>query len=1541
MKVRLPLSLLFACAASVAAGMTAPAASAASASLTTPVTPSLVYTDPLISKQWQWNPDKGGVNIAPVWNDGIIGVNRLTGEGIVIGIIDQWVEPNHEDLNVSPYNPGTNLANGLSKDFVGSETIPTDDPETDEDESATQIYTDEEHGTFVAGMAAAVGGNDLGVVGAAPGATIAGLHTDLTYDTTMSAFWWGTGVSSSGGYSGEAAIQVKNCSWGSSFNESGVADYWDAIEKTSRNNVIYVFAAGNARGGDYTEPGSTGWSSEGNSPYIINVAATNTDGTYSSFSSYGSNVFISAPGAGVVSTDRTGTYGYNSGSISSSSDETTSATGSIADADYASSDGTSFSSPLVAGVIALGKQVCMPMDVRWAKHALAYSSGHGTAPNIDAKYDSDKGTYVQESGYTTTTTDEDGNTTTVTVSSTGEWHKNNGGYWFNNNYGFGLVDPEEFIDTVQDIAYTTVETTYSTTSISKTISSEASGTERSAEYSVSTSSSSAASGLNQDIETVSVTLNFSEEFLNNEDFDLDSLKVTLISPDGLESVLVQPSWDVAVSSSILADSDDATSASWTFLSNAYWGASYAGTDGDWTVKIEYDGVEDVDMSGWITVSSVDFTMGEMVFEGSTRGVDAGTTVNAHALVLDSSGFAVNGKFYVEDAVYVQGGTFTIGSGGEVGVYANAELNKGAIYVQSGGTATIEGTASFSRGVHLYGGTFNLRSNSLASGSGFYVYGGTLNVRAGESNSYVSAGGTVTVTGGSVYLRSGVNFQSSVVLNGGSLTAESSSSGTSLSIYGANASATLGTKTTFNGGISVGRTETRTTTTTDEETGETSTSTETILYGGTLTLLGRVTTPTLSLAGEGSATLSSSGNDQALLSGSVSVTDSATFSIDGTQRDSDGEVVGAEITGLLSLTGGNVSWTGTLTTGGVSVSGGGTLESRAGSTLGVVSSARTATYDSETQQITVNARNTALSVENAGIFRVNGITTVASGEVVISDGATLSFSSGSQLVIGGNTGSASYTGIGEDGTPVPKQTDEKYYLAGLTFDSTGSEQMTVNVNYDYGTALPYSATLIKFEQDVSEKAGVNAAGGDVSKVNFNVTVPNAPQILTVTDTGYETELLDFTVTKDGETGELVLGVSEEQAGSTEFITGRLYYDWQPEEVTAVQVALLRNEAASADLLAALEDFTNILEVHALYNGIGTPVNVIAIDELHDKQANAVTGALSRRSRELRSGFIHSDTWSNPLFGTSGFSFAARPNMVAATGFVPYVTAEEDYPLMIWMNGGYSFSEADDGAMTVSTKTNMLNFMMGADYGVSENLAVGLFAGYTSGRTKFDDSSRTEAQSRNIGVYLAGSASDSAGSIYFTAMASYGYEEYDFKRRVSVLGVNASADASPDGWQGIVFLEGGYEWKMKNFTMGPSFSLRYVANNLDGYTESSSSAWMRQEVEDVSYDSLQSSVGWRMAYRADFETVSLLPEVRLSWNHEFLGRDEDFDTRLALPNSDSYTNSIVNTGDDYATAGVGLTVMLGEVSTLSLDYDIQFLRDDADPTHSINAMLRVRF
>lgn len=608
------------------------------------VKPTDVFAD---ATGWQWDPSQGGINIAELWARGI------TGEGVVIGIHDSNIDQTHPALtNVSAYNPSTNwdtadLSAGLSYNFSSPGNVPA---------SVTDSNID--HGTWCAGLAAAPAGKGNDVVGAAPGATIAGLRGWSNY---FNAYYWASGVSSDGKYQGEAQIDVKSCSYslyyGNASGDNG------ALQTTSANGVIYCFAAGNGRENP-DECANAVWNDWGNVPTNIMVAASG-NGKYASMSAFGSNIFIAAPGNYVTSTCA---------------------------GDYFSSAGTSASAPIVAGVIALGKQVCSVMDSRWAKHALAWSSGHNDAPNIDA--DDDSGT--------------------------GTWTQNNGGYWFNNNYGFGLVDPVGFVDAAQSLLYTTTETseTFSAKDeVYKRGTRTQTGTSVHTEYELDLGDALAGK-----LESVSLKVNF----LNtNGALDLTTLDIALVSPDGVKSVLLK-------SGSADLTKTNFNFSSYTFLTNAFWGSDYSGGNGGtWKIVFDYAGAGTGNTAeiDWVTFDEIKFRMGEAVFESDDAQIAAGTSADVYAVALDSGNFTVNGALRVEDAVAVNAGTFVISETGTLAAYTDGVFgeDKGVKYEQSGGNAEIRGDATFKRGVRVDGGELVLAHA----------------ISAGEAGIAVGAGGTLT------------------------------------------------------------------------------------------------------------------------------------------------------------------------------------------------------------------------------------------------------------------------------------------------------------------------------------------------------------------------------------------------------------------------------------------------------------------------------------------------------------------------------------------------------------------------------------------------------------------------------------------------------------------------------------------------------------------------------------------------------------------------------------------------------------------------------
>ena len=288
----------------------------------------LIPDDPLFPFQWHLdaNPSNGGavgvdIDVVEVWD-------QYRGEGQVIGVLDDAIQVKHPDL-----------AAGIDFDLAY-------DFRDDDSDPSPGVLEEDLHGTGVSGFAVARGNNQVGVTGVAFAARLAPMRLigdeDLTDETIAEAFSRGNDV-----------IQVKNSSWGSRTTDG--LDYpAEVVELALDHGVregrqgrgeIFVFSAGN-----YGNLGDDlNYNMLKSRPDVIPVGAIVEDGSPASYTTPGAPLLVVAPGgqAGALSmrtTDLMGAFGQNGGGTD----------GDLADADYtANFSGTSASSPIVAGVVAL------------------------------------------------------------------------------------------------------------------------------------------------------------------------------------------------------------------------------------------------------------------------------------------------------------------------------------------------------------------------------------------------------------------------------------------------------------------------------------------------------------------------------------------------------------------------------------------------------------------------------------------------------------------------------------------------------------------------------------------------------------------------------------------------------------------------------------------------------------------------------------------------------------------------------------------------------------------------------------------------------------------------------------------------------------------------------------------------------------------------------------------------------------------------------------------------------------------------------------
>lgn len=206
------------------------------------------------------------------------------GKDVVVAVIDSGIDLTHPDItqNVWVNSAEQNGAPGKDDDNNGY----VDDLNGYDFENADKDPTDDHfHGTHVAGTIAAVGNNQIGIVGVAPQAKVMAVKV-------LDANGFGaTGAIAKGiTYATNAGADVINMSLGG----SGSKALQDALQYAQGMGVIIVAAAGN----ESTDAANT---FPGAYKETVAVAASKPDESLASFSNWGWQIDLAAPGTTTLS----------------------------------------------------------------------------------------------------------------------------------------------------------------------------------------------------------------------------------------------------------------------------------------------------------------------------------------------------------------------------------------------------------------------------------------------------------------------------------------------------------------------------------------------------------------------------------------------------------------------------------------------------------------------------------------------------------------------------------------------------------------------------------------------------------------------------------------------------------------------------------------------------------------------------------------------------------------------------------------------------------------------------------------------------------------------------------------------------------------------------------------------------------------------------------------------------------------------------------------------------------------------------------------
>lgn len=331
--------------------------------------PHAVPSDSLFPNQWYLQ------DVQPAGTRANLAWDVTTGSvTTVVAVLDTGVRFDHPDLGRTSASgkllPGYDF---VSADSGGSFLIANDGNGRDSDPSdpgdwidsadlqqptfsggGCQLADSSWHGTRVSGIIGALSDNGIGIAGMAWRAQVlpvrvlgkcGGFDSDI-----IPAMRWAAGLPVGGVPSNPTPANVINLSLGS--DGPCRQTYVSALQELAAAGVLVVASAGND-GGPVDSPG--------NCPGVFAVGALRHVGTKVGFSNVGPGVAISAPGGNCVNTAP--------GSPCLFSIDTTVDVGTTVPAGSAYTDqfnisvGTSFSAPIVAGVVALMEAVNPALSV--------------------------------------------------------------------------------------------------------------------------------------------------------------------------------------------------------------------------------------------------------------------------------------------------------------------------------------------------------------------------------------------------------------------------------------------------------------------------------------------------------------------------------------------------------------------------------------------------------------------------------------------------------------------------------------------------------------------------------------------------------------------------------------------------------------------------------------------------------------------------------------------------------------------------------------------------------------------------------------------------------------------------------------------------------------------------------------------------------------------------------------------------------------------------------------------------------------------------
>lgn len=286
-----------------------------------------------------------------------------------------------------------------------------------------------------------------------------------------------------------------------------------------------------------------------------------------------------------------------------------------------------------------------------------------------------------------------------------------------------------------------------------------------------------------------------------------------------------------------------------------------------------------------------------------------------------------------------------------------------------------------------------------------------------------------------------------------------------------------------------------------------------------------------------------------------------------------------------------------------------------------------------------------------------------------------------------------------------------------------------------------------------------------------------------------------------------------------------------------------------------------------------------------------------------------------------------------------------PFGLFGTGQYEYVDQGGNKYESGYRSNEGGLTVGGDVALSSVIA-GVALSYSSITGSYDQNGGGFSTDV-FGTTLYASVSP-LRELFVDATVGYVFRDYSIRRRASFAMIGGSetngiAEGDTHGHEFNTSVRAGYDFILKNFTVGPRLAGVYKALRVNGYEERGDPVPTGIEIayETQHRDSLTLGTGVYMSYAISTSIGVFVPQITAEYVHEFLDERRFVDFRFVEDESQRRLRFRTAAPDrDWANLGGGILWLLPRGFSAFVNYRAQvgYLERSA---HTVNAGLRVSF